>query len=99
MACFRSADADRDLDDIWFHVATESGNPALADNLIKELTRSFLTLARFPEIGRMRYHRFGERRRILASHGYLIIYTLHDADVWVLRVIHGRRDVAALLDD
>jgi toxin ParE1/3/4 len=97
MVCLRSAEADRDLDEIWLYVATESGSVEVADNLIRELTRSFLTLARFPEIGRVQ-HQFGEKRRILASHGYLIVYAMHDEDVWILRVLHGRRDIAVLLE-
>lgn len=98
MACFRSADADQDLGDIWLHVATESGSPDVADSLIVELTRSFLTLARFPELGRLRDHELGAKRRSHASQGYVIVYTVQETDVWILRVVHGRRDVAALLD-
>ncbi|MCB8874273.1 type II toxin-antitoxin system RelE/ParE family toxin [Acidisoma silvae] len=85
------------MDDIWIHVLTESGSPQVADDALDALARSFLALARFPGIGRVRDQAFGQGRRSLVSGDYLIIYMVQGSDAWVMRVIHGRRDIAAIL--
>ena len=93
----RSAQADRDLDDIWYRIATESGNLPLADRIIDKIAGQFLRLAQFPELGRTRDHDFGAGRRSWAATDYIIVYAVSGADVLILRVVHGRRDIAALL--
>ncbi|MGH9448855.1 MAG: type II toxin-antitoxin system RelE/ParE family toxin [Terriglobia bacterium] len=59
--------AERDLDDIWFYVAKESGSIEIANRLLDTLTERFLALARFPYIGRCREVAFGPGCRSLAA--------------------------------
>jgi toxin ParE1/3/4 len=89
--------AERDLDDIWLYVAKESGSIEIADRLIDTITDRFFTLARFPYVGRPRAGDFGPGCRSLALGEYVIVYCIENEDVLILRVVHGRRDLEALL--
>ena len=46
--------ASADLDQIWYHIAKESGSIATADRVIESITARFLTLADYPHLGRAR---------------------------------------------
>jgi toxin ParE1/3/4 len=50
----RTPQADSDLDDIWYYVATSSGNVDTADRLVDSITYRFDLLATHPNIGRAR---------------------------------------------
>ena len=54
MGHVRTPQADSDLDDIWYYVATNSGSAEIADRLIDSITGRFLLLATYPNIGRPR---------------------------------------------
>lgn len=56
MGHLRTAQADSDLDEIWFYVAKRSGSPETADRLIGIITRRFYLLATHPNLGRRRDH-------------------------------------------
>jgi len=88
--------AERDLDDIWYYVATESSSIETANRLIDTLSDRFLLLAGFPYLGRSREDDLGVEYRSFAVEEYLIIYAIEAEDVLILRVVHGRRDIAAL---
>ena len=51
--------AERDLDDIWFYVAKESGSIEIANHLVDSITDRFFLLTSFPYIGRSRSEDFG----------------------------------------
>lgn len=87
--------AERDLDDIWYYVANES-NTGLADQLIDALTDRFVLLAGFPYLGRSREVDFGFDCRSFPVGDYVIVYCVEGEDVFILRVVHGRRDIDAL---
>lgn len=83
---------ESELDEIWFYVATESGNPEIADRLIDSLTTRFILLAEHPYVGRVRDDlRPGLRSFPVGQ--YVIVYRLDEADVLILHVLHGRRDL------
>lgn len=88
--------AELDLDDIWYHLATESGSIETANRLIDTISDRFVLLAGFPHMGRRRDHDFGPGFRSLAVGEYVIIYCVEDKDVLILRVVHGRRDLETL---
>jgi plasmid stabilization system protein ParE len=54
MAHRLSPEAEVELDDIWFYIATESGSVETADRFIDSLTRRFYLLATSPHLGRRR---------------------------------------------
>jgi toxin ParE1/3/4 len=93
----RTAQADSDLDDIWYYVATRSGNLDAADRLIDSITHRFHLLATHPNIGRARNEDLRPGLRSFSVGEYVIIYRTQDEDVLVLRVLRGSRDIAALL--
>jgi plasmid stabilization system protein ParE len=47
-------EAEAELDNIWYYVATESGSTGVADRLIDSITERFYLLASHPHIGRHR---------------------------------------------
>jgi len=48
-------------------------------------------------MGRRRDKEFGVGSRSFTVGGYIIVYRVEGEDVWILRVVHGRRDLEALL--
>jgi toxin ParE1/3/4 len=88
--------AEADLDDIWLYVSKDSGSMDVATRLIDSITDRFLFLASFPCIGRTRDEDFGAGSRSFAVGGYVIVYCVESTDVFILRVVHGRRDLEAL---
>jgi toxin ParE1/3/4 len=88
--------AEADLDGIWLHVARESGSTEIADRFIDTITERFLTLARFPQLGRSRDEDFGAGSRTLPVGEYVVVYCVDNESVLILRVVHGRRDLDAL---
>ncbi len=91
--------AEKDLRDIYFYIAQDK--PAAAArffNLLRQkaqnLQRSPLRCAKIREHIESKY----EYRHLLVKH-YRIIFTIVDDTVWVMRIIHGARqlDVATLL--
>jgi toxin ParE1/3/4 len=88
--------AERDLDEIWYYVAKESGSFDIANRLIDTITDRFFLLTGFPYLGRSREEDFGSGCRSFTVGEYVIVYTVEVEDVLVLRVVHGRRDIEAL---
>ena len=87
--------ARADLDRIWDFILTETGSETAADRTVDTIAERFYLLARWPRIGRPR----NDLRRGLRSHpagDYLIFYRIDRAGIIILRVLHGRRDIAFL---
>jgi toxin ParE1/3/4 len=96
MAYRLTQDAEADLDEIWSHITRESGDPETAQHLVEAIANRFDALSAHPRMGRAR----SDLRQGLRSHpvgNYLIFYRIVAADVLILRVLHGRRDIGALL--
>ena len=86
-----------DLEEIGDRIALD--NPARAASFVVELTDRCLALPphpdRFPEVSRI-----GGRAVRKMTHGdYLLFYAVLGETVAILRVVHGSRDWAALIDD
>jgi toxin ParE1/3/4 len=92
----RAPQADSDLDDIWYYVATRSGSLDIADRLIDSLTDRFFLLASRPNIGRARDEDLRPGLRSFPVGEYVIIYRIQDDDVLILRVLRGGRNMEAL---
>jgi toxin ParE1/3/4 len=87
--------AERDLKNIAFYIATESGSINVAERQIDAITERFDLLANHPEIGRARDD-LGTGRRTFPVENYVILYRVRGADVLILRVAHSRRDLDVL---
>ena len=90
-----TASAERDLEEIADHIAKE--NPARALSFVQELRDVCLSLAdgalQFQLVPR--YEHLGVRRRV---HGrYLVFYRIEGDQVFILHVLHGAMDYAAIL--
>jgi plasmid stabilization system protein ParE len=94
-----SSQAATDLDDIWYHVAKESGSIAVANHLIDSITDRFFLLAGHPYLGRSRDDDFGVGSRSFPLMSTACVYCVEDKDVLILRVAHGRRDIEALFSN
>ena len=88
-----SALAERDLDEIWAYVAQDA-SPTTADRLVDAIVDRFDLLTEQPRMGRSRPE-FGEGVRSIIVENYVIYYR-HDGDLLIARVLHGRRDQAAV---
>lgn len=87
-----SALAEQDLEQIWSYVA-EDASPTTADRLVDAIIDRFELLAEQPRIGRLRPE-FGADVRSFAVENH-VIYSRHEGDVLIARVLHGSRDQAA----
>jgi len=54
MAHRLAPEAAAELDIIWYYVARESGDVAIADRLLDSITERFALLASFPQMGKRR---------------------------------------------
>jgi plasmid stabilization system protein ParE len=64
----RTPQADSDLDDIWYYVATKSGSLDIADRFIDSITDRFFLIASHPNIGRAR-NRVQDEDLLILSRG------------------------------
>jgi toxin ParE1/3/4 len=85
--------AEADLDEIWYYIATESSSASTADRFLDSITSRFLLLSGYPYMGRSCAQEFGLNIRTVPISEYLIFYTLQDDAVSILRIVHGRRDL------
>jgi toxin ParE1/3/4 len=88
--------AEADLDDTWLYVAMQSGSIEIANRLIDSITDRFHRLARFPFVGRARDRELAAGLRTFPVGDYVVVYSLEDSDVAILRVVHGHRDLERL---
>jgi toxin ParE1/3/4 len=92
----RTPQADSDLDDIWYYVASKSGSLDVADRFIDSITDRFFLLASHPNIGRARDEDLRPGLRTFPVGAYVILYRTEDEDVLILRVLRGSRNIEAL---
>jgi toxin ParE1/3/4 len=85
-------EAEAELDNIWYYVATESGSTGVADRLIDSITERFYLLASHPHIGRHRDEDLRPGLRSFPVGEYVIIYRTEDQDVLILHVFRGSGD-------
>ncbi len=79
------------------YLARESGTVDVANQMIYQFTERFYLISEFPHIGR---HRDDLRPglRSFAIGSYVILYRVEKSGVRILHVIHGSRDIPALLN-
>ena len=93
-------EAFADLDEIREYIASE--NPDAADRLMDEFFAEFRILAQFPQLGHARAELSSNPTRFRILREYLIAYVPDDSPLWILAVLHGRRNpraMAAILRD
>jgi antitoxin ParD1/3/4/toxin ParE1/3/4 len=96
MSDFRlSPQAFRDIDEIWEFIAED--NLDAADNVRNEIFAACEKLADMPEMGHIREYLADEPLRFWRVYSYLIIYRPESRPLEIVRVLHGARDISALL--
>jgi len=88
-----SESARSDIDDIFNYISAR--NPYAADRWADEIRDRLILLATQPMTGLLVEHRELETRRI-AYRNWLVFYRPEPRGVLVLRVLHGRRDLAKI---
>jgi toxin ParE1/3/4 len=97
MAHRLSPEAEAELDDVWYYIASESGNAEIADRFTDSLTHRFYLIAKNPYIGRRRDADLRPGLRSVPVGEYVILYRIDNDDVLILHLVRGSRDLQALL--
>ena len=87
-----------DLDEIWEFIA--ESNLDAADKVVADILAAIDTVAASPRQGFRRPDLTSRPLRFILSREYLIAYAPDEKPLWILAVIHGRRNprtIAAIL--
>src|ERR1700738_1714691 len=87
-------EARRDLDEIWEYIAAD--NLDAADRVITEILDAIRALVPFPNRGHRRTDLTSRPLRFIRVRDYLIAYAPDEKPLWVLAVMHGRRNPRVL---
>lgn len=90
---FRTEPAQRDLLEIWVHIAENSLEAA--DRFLSTVNATCHTIADTPGIGRKR-EEFGKGLRSFPLGSYLLFYRPIKGGIEVVRVLHGARNIQNL---
>jgi plasmid stabilization system protein ParE len=91
-------EARNDLNGIREHIAED--NPDAADRVVDEILDALQALVPFPHQGHRRPDLTARPLRFICVRNYLIAYAPDEHPLWVIAVIHGRRNprvIAAIL--
>jgi toxin ParE1/3/4 len=91
-------EAYTDLDDLRGYIAQH--NPDAANRVITEIFDAIRALVPFPGVGHRRPDLTSRPLRFIRVRDYLIAYAPDEKPLWVVAVIHGRRNprvMAAIL--
>jgi toxin ParE1/3/4 len=83
-------DAFADLDEIREYIAVD--DPDAADRVIDEIFERIRSLTAFPRAGHLRPDLTSRPVRFTVVREYLIAYAPDEKPLWVLAVLHGRRN-------
>ncbi len=87
-------EAKRDLAGIADYIAAD--NPRRAVTFIEELEQRCMVLGKAPHAPR-RFPQLGADAYILPYRNYIIIYRILATEVSIARILHGARDIMALI--
>jgi len=83
-----------DLAEIWDWIAVD--DVQAADRVLADLQRTLTRIGEHPELGRARPELMPGLRSLPCGR-YVVFYRARDALVEIVRILHGNRDVGALL--
>jgi addiction module RelE/StbE family toxin len=94
-------EAENDLTEIKEYIAGELLNPVAAANMLKKITKRIRLLEQFPEMGTplSSIINLVTDYRFLVCANYLAFYHIDGSDVFIIRVLYGRRDYITMLFD
>lgn len=91
----------RDLDEIWDYISVELQNISAAERMVNRIMDDVDRLADFAEIGAplSSIADVDSDYRFLVTGSYLTFYRVYGSDIYVDRVLYGRRDYLRILFD
>ena len=94
-----SPESRRDLDDIWDYIVSELQNRSAAERVINRIIDAADPLKNFAEMGTplSSIADIGTDYRFLVSGNYMVFYRVQGNDVYIDRVLYGRRDYLRIL--
>ena len=99
IAVYLTADAARDLEEIYDHIALHDA-PTKAEHVLSRIENAFTSLAEFPERGAYPKELLSlgirDYREVFFK-PYRVIYRILGDAVYVLLIADGRRDMQTLL--
>lgn len=94
-----SLEAQNDLDEIWEYISFELCNPQAAANTVNNILDIVDSLKDFSEIG-IPLSSLTDVEcdyRFLSSGNYMVFYRVNEQDVFIDRILYGRRDYLRIL--
>ena len=90
-----------DLDEIWDYISSELQNISAAERTVNRIMDDVDRLADFAEIGAplSSIADVDSDYRFLVTGSYLTFYRVYGSDIYVDRVLYGRRDYLRILFD
>lgn len=94
-----SPEAQNDMDEIWEYIVVELCNPQAAENTVNKIIDAVDELENFTEIGALlsSVTDMESDYRFLISGNYMVFYRVNGQDVYIDRVLYGRRDYLRIL--
>ena len=94
-----AVEARRDLDDIWDYIVTDLCNASAAERVVNDILDVVEQLENFSEMGALlaSIGYVDSDYRFIVSGNYLIFYRVSGMDVYVDRILYGRRDYLRIL--
>jgi toxin ParE1/3/4 len=94
-----SAESRRDLDDIWDYIVSELQNRVAAERVVDRILDAVERLKDFAEMDALlsSVADVGGDYRFLVSGNYMVFYRVNGRDVFIDRVLYGRRDYLRVL--
>ena len=94
-----AVEARRDLDDIWDYIVTDLCNASAAERVVNDILNVVEQLENFSEMGALlaSIANVDSDYRFIVSGNYLIFYRVSGMDVYVDRILYGRRDYLRIL--
>ena len=91
----------RDLDEIWDYISSELQNISAAERTVNRIMDDVDRLADFADIGAplSSIADVDSDYRFLVTGSYLTFYRVYGSDIYVDRVLYGRRDYLRILFD
>jgi toxin ParE1/3/4 len=91
-----SPEAEAELDEIWYYIATESSSIEVAERMLDAINDQFALLSKHPLLGRSRDDLKPGLRSITVG-AYVVLYRVENEDDVILHVFQGRRDIRSVL--
>ena len=96
---YYSVESRRDLDDIWDYIVTDLCNVSAAAHVVGDIMDAVDQLKHFSAMGvpLASIANVDSDHRFLVSGNYLIFYRISGTDIYVDRILYGRRDYLRIL--